>query len=266
MAVEKVWSADLDTGNITIYDFEAYCKSDKIFYSRMLSVPEIPDKLVDIVVPTVRPQNAAYFMHTLKASTGLAKVYAVVGHQDINTANAWAAEGASIIEQEEGRSISWHCKVNDAFKVISDTEPEWFLIVGDDAKFHGNWYHRLYTETLINPNAKVIGTNDLSNPEVTNGRSAVHHFLNKEYIKSEGGTWDGPGIICHEGYRFGFGDTELTLVAKTRGVWSFVKECFIEHLHPAWQKAETDKWYSMHAEFGPIDSLIWEERKRVFLK
>jgi hypothetical protein len=80
---------------------------------------------------------------------------------------------------------------------------------------------------------------------VTSGEHATHLLIRRNYIDERGASWDGPKVVCHEGYRHNFPDDEIVTVAKQRGVWAFAKHSEVEHLHPFWGDAEVDATYEL---------------------
>jgi hypothetical protein len=213
-----------------------------------------------VIVPTRgRPQNAAPFMASLRASTGLASAVAVVNDDDPESARAWREAGAVVV------SIPWEPgdfarKMNVG---VRGGAAPWVLLVGDDVRFHPGWLdHAEVTATLFE--AKVVGTNDLGSPRVLSGEHATHMMISRDYIESEGASWDGPGVVCHEGYTHWFVDDELVLLAKQRGVWAMSLGSRIEHLHPIWGKGVNDATYDLGQQGAEKDQRLFQRRARKF--
>jgi hypothetical protein len=74
-----------------------------------------------VIVPVMkRPQNAEPFMRSLRASTGLAKVFAVADADDAETAQAWRQAGAEVLVMPEGdRAGTFAEKVNFGYQCIT---------------------------------------------------------------------------------------------------------------------------------------------------
>jgi hypothetical protein len=90
-----------------------------------------------VIVPVLnRPQNAAPFMESLRASgADLADVYAICDPRDQETVDAWADAGANILWSDaEPLSLpgTFAEKVNIGYR---HTEQPWLFLVGDDVKF-----------------------------------------------------------------------------------------------------------------------------------
>lgn len=210
-----------------------------------------------VIVPVLgRPQNAAPFMTSLRASTGLATVYAVADAGDAETVAAWREAGAQVIRRE-GESVGTFAeKVNVGYR--STSEP-WLFLVGDDVRFESGWLDQ--AQAAARDGAHVIGTNDLHNPLVLAGEHATHLLIRRAYIDERGASWDGPGLVCHEGYRHNFVDDEIVTVAKQRGAWAMAKHARVEHLHPMWGSGVDDATYQLGQASFDDDRTRFEKRR-----
>lgn len=193
-----------------------------------------------VIVPVMRrPHHAEPFMASLRASSGLATCYAVCDPDD-DAADAWKEAGARIVLNDSGR-VSFAAKVNVGYR--HTTEP-WLFLAGSDVTFRPGWLdHAQHVAHAYD--AKMVGTNDLGNSRVLAGEHATHMLISRGYIDEVGASWDGPGVVCHEGYRHWFVDDELVAAAKQRGVWQMALGSIVEHHHPAWGKAPMDDVYEL---------------------
>jgi hypothetical protein len=213
---------------------------------------------VAVVVPVLgRPQNAQPFMASLRASTGMATVYAVAGPENTAEAHqatvaAWKAAGAQVLT---GPGVTFAEKVNEGYQ---QTVGPWVFIVGDDVRFHPGWLD--HAEAVAGKDHHVIGTNDLGNPRVTSGEHATHLLIRRSYIDEIGASWDSPGILAHEGYRHWFVDDEIVTAAKQRGCWAMALGSVVEHLHPAWKKGPMDEVYELGMKHSAKDQELFEQR------
>jgi hypothetical protein len=210
---------------------------------------------VAVIVPVLnRPQNAEPFMRSLRATTGLATVYAACS-EDADSA-AWRATGATVVPCE---GVSFAEKVNEAYEW---TEAPWVFLVGDDVRFRPGWLDHAQ-QVAVNTGAKVIGTNDLANPRVTAGEHATHMLIARDYIDEQGASWDGPGVVCHEGYGHWFVDDEIVTVAKQRGVFAPALASVVEHLHPIFDgSVEMDATYKKGQASAGRDKIKFSKRQR----
>lgn len=223
-----------------------------------------------VLVPVLgRPQNAAPFMRSLRASTGLATVYAVVSPDDTDTADAWRAAGAEVFlgddewvgdDPSQPVARTFAQKINLGYR--QTTEP-WLLMVGDDVRFHPGWLD--HAQAAAGDRFHVVGTNDLVNPRVTRGEHATHLVVRRSYVDEMGASWDGPKTFAHEGYRHWWVDDEVVTAAKQRGVWTMSLNSVVEHLHPAWGKGENDAVYELGQSFAEQDKATFTARCEEYL-
>jgi hypothetical protein len=212
--------------------------------------------VIDVLVPVMRrPHRAEPFMASIRASgaTGVA-VTAIAQDDDEATAEAWRAAGATVLVATEPPG-SFAQKCNLGFRA---TTAPWVLLVGDDVRFHYRWANaalRCHKRT----GALVIGTNT-AGPLADGG--TPHPLVNRRYVLDRGAGWDGPGVLCHEGYRHNFVDIELATAAQDRGVWAVAPDAVIEHLHHIQAaKADVDEVYRIGARSLASDRALFESRR-----
>lgn len=213
-----------------------------------------------VIVPVLgRPQNAAPFMESLKASgADLATVYAVADSDDAATCKAWEEAGATVLLHAAGGAPgTFAVKVNGGYQF---TDEPWLFLVGDDVRFHPGWLD--HAQHAARDGAHVIGTNDLHNPRVIAGEHATHLLVRRAYVDERGASWDGPKVVCHEGYRHWFVDDELVTAAKQRGVWAMALRSEVEHMHPLWGLAENDDTYRLGQSHAEQDRALFIERRK----
>lgn len=233
--------------------------SELDFWDRLDAPPA--DERVAVVVPVMRrPQNAAPFMRSLRASTGLADVYAVTDAEDTATASAWLDEGAQVLVSSRGSTFAQ--KVNHA---ALNCDRDWLFLTGDDVRFHPGWWDAAL-HTARTENASVVGTNDLKNHRTVYGEHGTHLLVSRSYITETGASWDGPGVVCHEGYRHWFVDDEIVAAAKQRRVWAHAGASRVEHLHPIFGDAEFDDVYELGESHAKRDKALFEKRCREHMK
>lgn len=226
-------------------------------------VPPATDP-VEILVPVLgRPQNAAPFMASLRASTSLASVHVLVSDGDVETFEAWQAceIGNSWGEPVRDLEVSY-CGSRQTFaeKVNfgSDGDAPWVFITGDDVRFHPGWLD--HAQATAGERFHVVGTNDLGNPRVMAGEHATHLLIRRSYVEEVGASWDGPGVVAHEGYGHWFVDDEVVTAAKQRGVWAMALGSRVEHLHPLFGKGQDDETYRLGQAAAQADAKLFRER------
>lgn len=210
-----------------------------------------------VIVPVMkRPHNAQPFMDSLLASTGMARVYAICDTDDDATATAWALAGATVLYANGvGTAGTFAEKVNVGYR---RTREPWLFLVGDDVKFRSGWLD--HAQAVAGDTFGVVGTNDLGNPRVTRGEHATHLLVRRSYVDEVGASWDGPGVVAHEGYRHWFVDDEIVAAAKQRGLWTMALSSVVEHMHPLFGKAEGDEVYRLGQSFAEQDKELFERR------
>ena len=228
---------------------------------RFLSEPEFQAQLqapaatemVDVVIPVLhRPQNVEPLMRTLKASTGLARAWFVVEPGDLLERAEVEKHGGNVIVHPG----TFAEKVNAALPHLS---APWVFICGDDVLFHAGWLDHAQHMAMVH-DAKVVGTNDMANPNTMAGKTSGHLLIRRDYIDEVGASWDGPGVVCHEGYRHNFVDNEIVLAAKQRRVWAMSLPAVVQHRHPITGEVEYDDVYEIGVASYDADKVLFRRR------
>lgn len=222
---------------------------------------------VAIIVPVLgRPEHANVVMASLRENTrkGVATVYAICESND-SAAASWDAEGATVFLVSP-KIHTFAAKANYGYR---NTKEPWVLPVGSDVFFHRGWWQAI-TKTAQRTNAQVVGTMDGhpvtggGNQRVTLGQHSVHNAFRRRYVDERGGCWDGPGVLCHEGYLHTHVDDEWWLKARLDGVLAMADKCFIEHLHPYFHKGEMDAVYREGEASFTAGAELFGQRVRQF--
>lgn len=243
------------TGVRTSHAKRTYVSEEDYWYG---AVAQPATEEVAVVVPVMRrPHNAEPFMAALRASTGLARAYAVADADDPETISAWKAAGAQVIVRlpRAGRAGTFAEKVNVGY---AETSEPWLFPCGDDVRFAAGWLD--HAQAIAAGDRHVVGTNDMVNPRVTAGEHATHLLIRRAYIDGHGASWDGPGVVCHEGYRHWYVDDEIVAVARQRGVWAMALGSRVEHLHPLFSDTPDDEVYELGQSFAGQDRALFEAR------
>lgn len=231
-------------------------------------VPEATERVAVIVPVARRPQNAGPFMRSLDESLTPAQrdnvtVYVMAdADSDEESFRAWemADRGGTEVMVTSHHYLrpmgSFGEKVNKGYEISK--EP-WLFLVGDDVRFRPGWLDQAMAVARGTGKA-VVGTNDLGNPMVQSGDHATHMFISRAYIEKVGASWDGPGVVCHEGYRHWFIDNEIVTAAKIRDEWAPCTAAVVEHLHPYFRKGEMDETYEIGASQAEADGALFRAR------
>lgn len=220
---------------------------------------------VAILVPVVkRPQHAEPFMSSLRRSTPADRwaVYPICDRGDAAAVDAWTEHaGAVLLGDFPAEPGTFAEKVNFGYR--STSEP-WLFLVGSDVDFRPGWL-TMALAVAEQAGANVVGTNDRGNSAVMAGEHATHMLIRRSYVDRVGASWDGPGVVCHEGYRHCYVDNEIVAVAKQRHTWASARHSVVEHLHPAFGKAETDDVYELGARDQIFDGGTFRHREMVYM-
>lgn len=212
---------------------------------------------VDVLVPVLsRPQNVRPLMESLRASTALATATFICEEDDEEEIAEVLKYGGKVITSPGVHTFAQ--KVNFAYDM---TDKPWMLLVGDDVRFRPGWLdHAL--DVARRYEADVIATNDLANPRVVRGEHATHPLIRRSYVAELGASWDGPGVVAHEGYHHWYCDDEWTAVAKDRGVFQAALGSHVEHMHPIFGKGEDDDIYRKGQARSEEDGRLFRRRFR----
>lgn len=146
----------------------------------------------------------------------------------------------------------------------SSTEP--LLFTGaDDLMPHVGWLDAAVAK--LDGTVQVVGTNDLGNQRTVHGKHSTHSLVTREYINDPGGVINGaPGDVLFEGYAHAWCDDEFVGTAKYRGVYAHAFDAHVEHLHPAWAKAEQDDTYEKGREATWASKATYNSRRHLWMQ
>jgi hypothetical protein len=188
--------------------------------------------MIAVIVPALhRPERVVPLMESLhEASRVPVRLLFILSPGDDATVTACDAAGVTHVTTPFPLAGGDYArKINLGIDI---TREPWILQASDDLHFHPGWDECALTvgESVA---AGVVGTNDLGNPLVKQGRHATHSLIRRAYV-DEHGTIDEPGKALHEGYWHCWVDNELIETAKSRRAYFAARRSFVEHLHPIW--------------------------------
>lgn len=227
------------------------------------SGPDLGPTSVDVIVPMLgRPHHVEAIVTSLIDSADPDVPFNLVfvvskSDREVVAAVREAREEAVTVPWKPGPG-DFAKKTNLAFREA--TYSPWVLLGASDLRFHPGWA-RAAVKVGLEANAGVVGTDDMGNPTVRRGLHSTHPVVNREYIDTVGGGWDGPGVVYHEGYRHQWVDTELVTAARQRGRWAFAHDSKVEHLHFLWGKSERDSTYDKALADGAYDAALFKSRE-----
>lgn len=198
--------------------------------------------MIDILVPVLgRSHRAQILVDSITQATVTPhRIVFICSPKDTTEIAACRETGAEllIVDWPPGRA-DFAKKINWAF---DQTDSEWVFQGADDLAFHPNWDTEAFhmAECM---RKSVVGTSDLHNPSVKMRKHSTHTLFRRSYIEEHGGTLDDSGRVFSEVYDHQFVDNEFCETAMVRNQWVFAKKSIVEHLHPHWGLAPSDKTY-----------------------
>lgn len=219
--------------------------------------------MIDIVVPVLgRPQNVQPLMDSLRETLTVPDVSLIFicTEDDDAQIDACMNSGARILVIKGGYG-EYPRKINYGF---SHTDRQFMLMGADDVEFSTGWDVEAL-RVAKRTKAGVIGTNDMANESVMEGKFSTHPLIRRTYINEYGGTLtDGPGVVLHEGYDHNYVDLELCQVAQSRGQWAFAEKAKIVHHHPGMLRQDRDATYKKGFRMFGRDRQRYLRREKQF--
>jgi glycosyltransferase involved in cell wall biosynthesis len=143
---------------------------------------------------------------------------------------------------------------------VHATDEPYVFAGADDLNFHAGWYE--YASAAMKYPIRVVGTNDLYNPDVLAGSHATHYLVDRFYATR--GCIDAPGMMLCEKYHHNWCDTEFIALAQKRNVYASCLSAVVEHRHWAWGKATIDATYDKGLRHEPDDRALFHQRKSLW--
>jgi len=194
---------------------------------------------IDILIPALgRPGDIPPLMESLADSPH--RVVFICSPLDMDQIQACRRTNKEvwIAEWEPGKG-DYARKINWAYE---RTDDEWVFQGATDLKFYPGW-DRVALRVAERTGMRVIGTNDLHNPQVRRKMQSTHTLFARSYIEEYGGL-DNTGKVISEAYDHQYIDLEACELARRRGEWVFARQSIVEHLHPHWGLAEDGETYA----------------------
>jgi hypothetical protein len=221
--------------------------------------------LVVLVPVLARPQNAAKLVLNIRTVSHEALQPRILflcskgDHEEISACEATAAE--TVVVPWVAGPGDWARKLEYGRAITTES---YMVLAADDLCFHKEWdRNALHSFTKLD--IGVLGTQDKGNPLVKRGLHSTHPIVCRGYA-DEFGTIDDPTKMVSTCYDHQYVDNELCQTAIARGCWHFARDVVIEHLHPAWGKAEVDATYEKGWKHGSSDNRLFVKRSRLWNK
>lgn len=213
---------------------------------------------VVVLVPMLtRPHRVAPLLESIRATSD-ARVLFICSPGDIAVHEAIDAASAERIEVDGPHPGDYARKINAGYR---HTTEKHLMLGADDLLFHPGWYEAAVAQ--LTDGIGVVGTNDLGSPRVIAGEHATHSLVTRDYC-DRFGTIDGPGAVLCEVYPHEFVDDEFVETAKHRNAWAFAFDSHVEHLHPNWGKAPSDRMYEQQRTRMRAGRRMYNDRKRLW--
>lgn len=212
---------------------------------------------IAIFIPTYkRPHKLYEVLDNIKINTsGEYEVYFIVEGHDTPSIKQCEAMNAKYIVNE-GAPCYADC-INTAYK--KTTEPVFFT-GADDLSFMPGWAENGlagFTDGIM-----VVGTNDLYNCKE---KHATHYLVKRKYIEKMSGVIDCPNTVLYP-YQHNYTDRELIETAISRGVYKYVDESKVKHLHWSFGLSTMDETYRKGFDKATQDRLLFEQRQKLWKK
>jgi glycosyltransferase involved in cell wall biosynthesis len=214
-----------------------------------------------VVIPVLRrPHRVAPLLESLIASRQSCWPLFVATEGDVDEIAALVEARVAFLLVPPKERGDYAAKIQAGYEA---TTAPFIFTAADDLHFHPGWLSAALRH-MIDPAIGVVGTNDLGNTRVLEGRHSTHSLVRRSYVE-EFGTIDEPGQVLHGGYWHEYVDDELVQTAKIREAWAFAADSVVEHLHPNWGKGEGDDLYAEQYTRMAIDKPLFKRRRHLWL-
>lgn len=218
--------------------------------------------MIDILIPVLdRPQNVRPLIKSMQVTkTPYSPIFICSPGDDEEIAAVEESGERYLIVDWTPEKSDYTKKMNLGFR---STENPFVLLGSDDIDFKPGWDKEALA-VAEKTGAGVVATNDCANPGVKRGIFGTHCLVRRSYVEQEGGSFDGPGYLMHEGYDHNWCDRELCDLAHARGQYAFAEKAHIVHRHPNWGSAEMDSTYRKGLSSFRIDGRLFSKRARLW--
>lgn len=210
--------------------------------------------MVDIYIPTYgRADKLAGVLDNIDKNTSTPhRVVLIIEEDDTHSLEKAKSLGVFVINK---RTKTYAGAINSAWEEL---QSDYFFCGADDLDFKAGWLEEA-VKCLDNTH-RVVGTQDLHNPEVIAGEHATHYLIDGNYIKENTGTIDQSYPVLYE-YDHNWTDREFIGTAKFRGEFKMCNESVVEHLHFIYGLSKMDATYEKTRKHVNDDQRLYEERR-----
>lgn len=150
--------------------------------------------------------------------------------------------------------VSYAKRINYLYQ---NTSERYFFTGSNDITFCEGWLENALLNTI---SGGVVAVNDGFNPNGTN------FLIDREYIKTFGGTFFNENEVMWEGYRHNFCDTELISKARVCNQYVYVQNSYVLHEHYLNKKRLSDMVDEIATSSYNDDRLKFTERWEKYKK
>ena len=214
---------------------------------------------VAIIVPMLgRPHTIGPLVDSIRDTTPSAHIIFGCSPGDVEVIGHLMSYGLDhFLVPGPGRG-DYARKINAGYRL---TDEPLLFTAACDLRFHAGWFEA--ATRRLTAGIGVVGTNDLGSKRVMAGLHATHSLITRAYV-DDFGTIDQRGQVMHEGYLHEFVDDELVQTAMSRNAWAFAGDSHVEHLHPAWGKADSDDLYEQTPYRMRMGRKLYRQREHLW--
>lgn len=183
-------------------------------------------------------------------------IYFIVEKEDLQSIDALSGLHFSSLIINKHKSC-YGGAINTAYEEVM---ADYYFVGGDDLNFHMGWLEKCMNLTDMYP---VVGTNDLLNREVMQGKHATHYLVERKYLEEQGGTIDGSFPFLYE-YEHNYVDREFVETAQKRGAFIPCLDAIVEHMHYGNKKAVYDATYQKNQATLRQDRALYIARQALW--
>lgn len=212
------------------------------------------EKIVDIYIPTYgRADKIMGVLDNIDKNTlPHHRVIFIVEEDDTHSMEVVQTLSKHVVNH---RSRTYAGAINSAWE---ERQSNYFFCGADDLDFKSGWLEEALK--CLDKKHRVIGTQDLHNPEVLAGEHATHYLIDGSYIKELTGTIDQTFPVLYE-YDHNWTDREFIGTAKYRGEFKMCPTSVVEHLHYSFGLSHMDATYEKSRKMIHEDQRLYEERR-----
>ena len=219
--------------------------------------------MITVLVPTWhRPGSLIPLVRNITETTRTGAQVVIIAEADDGPTFALAADLAPALMVANTRKRNFAGALNTGY---AHAAGDYVFTGSDDLWFSPGWDEAALAVFASDPALRVVGTNDLGNPEVLAGLTSTSHLIDRRYIDEVGAVvGQPPGMVVCEDYGHEYTDTELVATAKARGVFAPCLASIVEHRHMIFGKAPWDETYARTRAASAGDGAIFESRRHLW--